>query len=200
MYHDTIQINFRNVYNKSVGLDFDYNFLISKYPQHNFSPIKYGELLEKFQEIGFDTKYIKIYDIQDDDTIVHCTYNYQGNFNVFFIAYKKLLKNVKIGLTFEYGNIINGVFHQNNMNYFSGIFFIEETKVPGDNTDETIISGKAFKKNMESYRIIDDLGNILAIENAKPGNDFEQHFFERYEVKVHLRKYKLNRLKNLFND
>lgn len=200
MYHDTIQINFRNVYDKNRTLDFEYNFLISKFPENKFAPIKYGELLEKFKEIGFDVKYIKFYDINDDDTLVYCTYNYQENFNVFFIAYKKLLKNVRIGLTFEYGNIISGIFHQNNMNYFSGIFFTEEQKVSGDDSDETIISGKAFKKAMESYRIIDSEGNILAIENAKPENNFEQHFFEKYEVKVHLRKYKLNRLKDLFND
>ena len=36
-------------------------------------------------------------------------------------------------------------------------------------------------------------------ETTDISKNFEQHFFEKYEVKVYLRKYKLSRLQNLFN-
>ena len=50
---------------------------------------------------------------------------------------------------------------------------------------------------MELYQIVDKDGNVIASEIADEKNNFEQHFFEKYDVKVALRKYKLSRL-NLF--
>lgn len=204
MYHDTIHINFNNYQKSSINssINFDYNFMISKIKYGDkFSSIKYGDLLQKFIDIGFDTKYLKFYDIQDDNTIVYCTYNYQPNFEIFFLAYNKLLKNQKFYLTFEYGNIIcfsgetSGTFYRNNMNYFAGISFTP-TDLP---LGVIIIDGMTHIKTRETYQIIDKDRNLIAIENTDSSKDFEQHFFERYDVKVYLRKYKLSRLENLFN-
>jgi hypothetical protein len=64
---------------------------------------------------------------------------------------------------------------------------------------EEIIKGKFYQKLAEDYQIIDKNGEIIAHELADLENNFEQHFFERYDVKVALRKYKLSRLK-LFKD
>ena len=97
MYHDTIHINFKYYSWKDVS--FDYSFLISKIDVDKLSPIqnctfsliKYGDLLQKFDEIGFDLKYLKFHDFSEDN-IVYCSYNYQPHFNIFFSAYKKIIK------------------------------------------------------------------------------------------------------------
>jgi hypothetical protein len=205
MYHDTIHINFK--YNQINDIAFDYSFLISKHNQDKFSPIVYGELLQKFEEIGFNLKYLKFYDIYDNDTMVYCTYNYQPNFNVFFSAYRKLMQNKNFNISFEYGIIIGGKFYPNNMNYFASIHFISENKWGrakslldlGTDT-ESIIQGKKHYKVGEFYQLVDKEGNIIHKELASVENDFEQHFFENYNVKVAMRKYKLNRLKFKFDD
>lgn len=196
MYHDTIHINFK--YRGDIS--FDYNFLISKNLQDKFAPIKYGELLQKFEEIEFDIKYLKFNDIYDDETIVYCTYNYQPNFNIFFLAYKKLIKNKNFDICFEYGVILNGIFYPNNMNFFSGILFIDKQKKLGDFCFEEVIKGKSHQKTHELYQLIDKDGKIIHRENASFENNFEQHFFENYDVKVAMRKYKLNRLKLKFDE
>lgn len=198
MYHDTIHINFK--YTQISDIAFDYSFLISKHSQDKFSPIAYGELLQKFEDIGFNLKYLKFYDIYDKETIVYCTYNYQPNFNVFFSAYKKLMQNKNFNITFEYGIIIGGKFYPNNMNYFAGIWFVPEKKKLGDLHFEEIIKEKTYRKYMELYQIVDKEGFVIHVELAKPENDFEQHFFENYDVKVAMRKYKLNRLKLQFDE
>ena len=206
MYHDVIHINFRyNQNNRDIA--FDYSFLISKNIQVKFSPIAYGELLQKFEEIGFNLKYLKFYDIYDNDTIVYCTYNYQINFNIFFSAYKKLMQNKNFNISFEYGIIIGGKFYPNNMNYFASIHFISENKWGrakslldlGADT-ESIIQGKKHYKVGEFYQLVDKEGNIIHKELASVENNFEQHFFENYDVKVAMRKYKLNRLKFKFDE
>lgn len=200
MYHDTIQINFRSVPTKYVhDIDFDYFFLISKTPQNNFSTINYSELLIKFSEIGFDIKYIKFNDIEEDET-VYCSYNYQSNFNVFFSAYNKILKNKKFNLSFEYGNIIEGTFLRNNMNFFSGIYFRNTDLIMGEYIYDNIISGKMFFKSSEFYQIIDISGIVISLAVASAEHDFKHDFFERYEVKLAQRKYKLNKLKKLFQE
>lgn len=194
MYHDTIKINFKSN-SSSYGISFDYNFLISKIPQNKFSSINYGELLYKFNEIGFNLKYLKFNDLDESDT-VYCTYNYQPNFNIFFVAYKKVIENTKFSITFEYGVIINDKFYNNNMNFFSGVWFTDNNIRLGD-FNETIINGKTHTRTMEIYQIVDKDGNPIATETTDLNKNFEQHFFERYDVKVALRKYKLGRL-NLF--
>ena len=195
MYHDTVHIKFKST---NYGLLFEYSFLISKNLYDKFSPIKYGELLKKFEEIGFNLKYLKFYDIDDDDTIVYCTYNYQPNFNVFFIAYNKLLKTKKFNIDFEYGVMLNGKFVPNNMNHFASIHFIDSDFIPGAFFEE-VIAGRFHKKVSEFYQVINKEGEIIAAETTNADTNFEQHFFEKYEVKVALRKYKLNRIK-LFSD
>jgi hypothetical protein len=196
MYHDTIYINFtRFNYN---DINFDYSFLISKSLKDKFSPINYGELLSKFNDIGFNVKYLKFNDIKEEET-VYCTYNYQPNFNIFFSAYKKLFQNRNFNITFEYGVVINGKFYPNNMNTFASIYFQGENIKLGDHT-ETIIIGKTHKKLTELYQIVDKDANIIATEITDIVKDFEQHFFERYEVKLALRKYKLSRLKLLSSE
>lgn len=200
MYHDTIHINFKY----SGGVNFDYSFLISKIPQDKFSPIKYTELLKNFYDIGFDLKYLKFYDIDDEDYIVYCTYNYQPNFNIFFSAYKKIIEPKEFCITFEYGNIILGKFIPNNMNYFAGIYLVPHSSKIKNNAfvselyKENVIRNKYHYKTLEYYQIIDKDGIIISNETTDSTKDFEQHFFDRYEVKVALRKYKLNRLKSVF--
>ena len=194
MYHNTIHICFKNSDNKDIS--FQYNFYICKELEDKFAPINYGELLQKFNEIGFELKYLKFYDLTDEDT-VYCTYNWQPNFNIFFSAYKKILQNKDFNIIFEYGNIISGNFYQNNMNYFSGVWFFEEKRVKLGNFGETIIKGKRHQKTIEVYRIVGKNGNLIAEETTTADKDFEQHFFEKYEVKVALRKYKLDILKRL---
>ena len=199
MYHDTIHINFRNI---SGPINFEFSFLISKiHSAKLFSPIKYCELLKKFEEINFNLKYLKFNDV-DDDAIVYCTYNYQPNFNIFFAAYEQSIRNQNFDITFEYGNIINGKFYKNNMNFFAGVYFIDfikyemSKKIEKMYFEEEIIKGKRFLKNSEYYQIIDNEGNIIYREYTDWVTDFEQHFFEKYEVKVALRKYKLLRLQS----
>jgi len=198
MYHDTIHIKFR--YNKSDDVDFDYSFLISKTNQDKFSLINYGILLEKFNEIGFNLKYLKFNDLELSSNI-YCTYNYQSNFNIFFTAYKKFIHKKSFNFSYEYGNIVNGVFIQNNMTTFSSVSYIDiynakfeifvgDSKLP----DIDIIKDKTFFKTIERYQIIDKNGVSIANEITDADSNFEQHFFERYDVKVALRKYKLNRL------
>lgn len=195
MYHDTIHIELRN--SDRHDINFDYNFFISKYQKDLFSSIKYQELLDKFKDIGFNIKYLKFNDI-DEDEIVYCTYNFQPNFNVFFKAYKKLIKHKNFNITFEYGVIINGKFVANNMNTFAGVWFQHTTNNLGNYTED-VIDDKILAKSMELYQVVDKNGNIIATDIAKYENDFKQNFFERYEVKVALRKYKLGRLK-LFSE
>jgi len=201
MYHDTIHINFKYqpFWN---DIPFDYSFLISKIKQDKFAPITYSELLNKFKEIGFDLKYLKFYDINDDSTIVYCTYNYQPNFQVFFSAYKKLIQNKNFNISFEYGIIINGKFYPNNMSYFAGIWFVPIEKKLDDlnHPFEEIIIEKTFLKKLELYQIVDKEGYVIHVEVANPGNNFKQHFFENYDVKVAMRKYKLSRLKLQFEN
>ena len=194
MYHDTIHINFKNFGNLG-DVGFDYNFLISKSNQDKFSPVKYGELLQKFDNIGFDTKYIKFNDIDSDDTIVYCTYNYQPNFDIFFSAYRKLLQYKKFSLTFEYGVIIGGKFYINSMNGAAGLYFVDSTI--GEIYKEEIFKGKIHQKTMEIYRLINKDGIEIHSELTEENRNFEQHFFENYNVKVACRKYKLGRLKRL---
>ena len=193
MYHDTIHVNLKSY--DSRDINFDYNFLISKNLYMDLSPIKYGELLQKFADIGFNLKYIKFNDIHDDNTDVYCSYNYQPNFNVFFTAYRKLIHNKKFSITFKYGVLLNDKFHANNMNFFSGIYF-SESNVPG-NYLETVINGKSHEKKLELYQIIEKDGNIISSEITDADKDFKQNFFNKFEVKVALRKYKLGRLKFL---
>ena len=200
MYHDTIRINFKNKFQTLPAKDeiqFDYSFLISKNLKDKFSPINYGELLHKFDEIGFDLKYIKFYDLTEDN-IVFCSYNYQPNFDLFFSVYKKLLHKKMFNLSFEYGVIIDGIFKINNMNYFAGIHFYEE-KYDAGKYIQTIIKGKYHQKRTIFYQIVNSDGDPIASEVTDIEKDFEQHFFEKHEVLVALRKYKLERLK-LFDD
>lgn len=195
MYHDTIHINFKN-YNWS-DISFDYSFLISKNPNLSFAPINYGELLSKFNDIGFNLKYLKFNDIEEDE-IVYCTYNYQPNFNIFFSAYKKLLQNKNFNINFEYGVIINGIFIPNNMNTFSRIAFIDTSignNIFKDREIENVIKGKKYVKILEFYQIVNKDGYVIANETTDVEKDFEQHFFERYDVRLAQRKYKLSRLK-----
>lgn len=195
MYHDTIQINIRNSNHRDIS--FSYRFLISKNQKDLFSPIKYYDLLTNFKNIGFNTKYIKFNDIDEDET-VYCTYNFQQNFNIFFKAYEKLIKDKSFSITFEYGVIINGKFFPNNMNTFAGVWF-ENTSNKLGNYITNVIDGKFLVKSMELYQIVDKNGNIIATETVRYEDDFKQNFFDRYEVKLALRKYKLSRLK-LFSE
>lgn len=197
MYHDTIHIKFR--YNKTDDIDFDYSFFISKTNQNKFSSVNYGVLLEKFSDIGFNLKYLKFNDLELNSDI-YCTYNYQPNFDIFFSAYKKIIHKKKFNFSYEYGNIINGVFIQNNMTTFSSVSFIDinwahELHISNiEDVNLDIIKDKLFYKTREKYQIIDKNGISIADEITDADSDFEQHFFERYDVKVALRKYKLNRL------
>lgn len=207
MYHDTIHIKFK--YWKAGDVDFDYSFFISKTKfQIQFSPIKYGALLEKFNEIGFNLKYLKFNDL-DLNSDIYCSYNYQSNFNIFFSAYKKLIHKKNFNLSYEYGNMINGVFIPNNMTTFARVFFIdiENTKdrkyqidVIDCNNTIDIIKDKSFFKAVEKYQIIDKNGVSIASETTDSDSNFEQHFFEKYEVKVALRKYKLTKLMQFEED
>ena len=199
MYHDTIHINFKNYLFSDIS--FDYSFLISKSLKDKFSPINYGELLSKFNEIGFNIKYLKFNDIEEDET-VYCTYNYQPNFNIFFSAYKKLLQNKPFNTNFEYGVIIDGKFIPNNMNSFARVNFID-TSIDGifkHSEISDVIKNKRYAKILEFYQIVDKDGYVIANETTDIEKDFEQHFFERYEVKLALRKYKLGRLKFLSSE
>jgi len=193
MYHDTIHIKLK--YNDVIN--FNYGFYISKHPNKTFSPIKYKSLLYKFKSVGFVVlRYLKFNDIEDD-TIVYCSYNFQPNFEIFFKVYNKLIKDKDFDIIFEYGNIINGKFYLNNMNNLSSVYFyggiLNKTVYR-----ENIIGYKVHQKISELYQIVDKDGNIIATEWADYHGDFKQNFFERYDVKVALRKYKLSRLKEKF--
>ncbi len=191
MYHDTISITLKNF---SDGITFKYVFLISKYQNHNFSPITYGNLLDDFKKIGFNTNYIKFKDIDDDNTIIYCTYNWQSNFNIFFIAYKKLLQTQNFDILISYGVIINGKYIPNNMNGCAEIIF----KTKSDNGyKEEVIKGKTHYKELEFYQLIESTGLVIHSEVTTFEKNFEQTFFEKYEVKLAMRKYKLGRLKKL---
>jgi hypothetical protein len=206
MYHDTIHIQF-HYYGSDIK--FDYSFLISKKVKYQFSSINYGILLKKFDDIGFDLKYIKFNDLDIDET-VYCTYNYQPNFEIFFSAYKKVIHPKPFSITFEYGNIINGSFKPNNMNNFAGVFFTVDSMnnkpVPAralaklNGVKEEVVRGKSHIKVEEYYQIIDKEGNTIENDHVYAENDFETDFFQRYKVKVALRKFKLQRLKNSFDD
>ena len=193
MYHDVIHIKLYNW--RRNDIDFNYSFLISKNNQDKFSSISYGILLEKFDEIGFNLKYLKFNDL-DLNSDVYCTYNYQPNFNIFFTAYKKFIFQKDFNFSYEYGNIINGIFIQNNMTTFASASFIElfNTRPELRIFKEDIIKNKTFFKTIERYQIIDKDGTPIATEITDADSNFEQHFFERYDVKVALRKYKLSRL------
>lgn len=202
MYHDTIHINFKSRNNIDTIITFDYSFMISKEPKDKFSPIKYIELLHKFENIGFDIKYIKFNDI-DNEEIVYCTYNYQSNFEIFFNVYKKMLDNIHFNLTFEYGNIIGGKFILNNMNTLSGVWFVDTHNISYDATrndyNEKVIKNKVFKRTAEYYQIIDKFGECVSNYTWKCTNETKEDFFQRFNVKVALRKFKLERL-NKFNE
>ncbi len=203
MYHDTIHIKFK--YWRVGDVDFDYSFLISKTNQNKFSPSNYGILLEKFNNVGFNLKYLKFNDL-DLSSDIYCTYNYQPNFDIFFAAYKKFIHKKDFSITYEYGNMINGVFIQNNMTTFASVSFIsnvvdiyKKNKIYQDLLfkEIDIIKDKTFFKTIERYQIIDKDGNLIASEITDADSNFEQHFFEKYEVKVALRKYKLTKLNKL---
>jgi hypothetical protein len=201
MYHDTIHIRFKYYNHKDIN--FDYSFFISKYENNSnyktnnlFSPIKYGELLHKFYSIGFNLKYLRFNDISEDDT-VYCSYNYQPNFNKFFLLYSKLIEQKNFEISLEYGNIIHGNFIPNNMNFFAGVHFIPHKKEVQTEFSESVVGGKLHKKYTELYQIIDKNGLVIANEVTSGILNFEQHFFEKHEVKVALRKYKLSRLDSL---
>ena len=168
MYHDTIGINFKSTIENNVH--FDYIFLISKNIKDKFSPIIYSELLQKFSEVGFNTKYLKFNDIEEDK-IVYCTYNYM-NFNLFFSAYNRILKQSKFNIKFEYGNIYNGIFHPNNMNFFAGVYFVEQPTIfiLGDYS-EIVIDGRKHLRFMETYQIRDKDGDIIAEETTNANTD-----------------------------
>jgi hypothetical protein len=193
MYHDTIHIKFR--YNKVDDIEFDYSFLISKTSQIQFSSINYGILLGKFDEIGFNLKYLKFNDL-DLTEDVYCTYNFQSNFNVFFSAYKKLIHKKDFSIKYEYGNMINGIFYQNNMTTFSSVTFVSNVSKIKDLLfkEIDIIRDKTFFKTVEAYQIIDKDGMSIAFEVTDADSNFEQKFFDKYEVVVALRKYKLNKI------
>jgi hypothetical protein len=197
MYHDTIKINITNTHLFD-DVSFNYDFLISKRKSNNFSPITYNDLLNKFKDIGFNTEYVKFNDIEGTE-IVYCSYNYQPNFLIFFKAYKKILKDKSFNLNIESGNIINGKFYRNNMNYQCGLYF--KDYIYSQNYTfkfYDIIKDKIFVKVSEFYQIVDKNGNIISVDKVTEKNNFESNFFERYEVKLAQRKYKLNRLKKLF--
>jgi hypothetical protein len=195
MYHNVIRINFK--YYKENDIDFDYSFLISKTNQDKFSSINYGMLLDKFNEIGFNLKYLKFNDL-DLISDIYCSYNYQENFKIFFSAYNKFIYKKSFNLHVEYGNIIDGIFYQNNMTTFASVSFIDisnaKITILGGSELLNIIKDKIFYKTREKYQIIDKDGIIIATEITDSDSNFEQHFFEKYEVKVALRKYKLSRL------
>lgn len=191
MYHDTIHINFSSF---GSDLNFNYSFLISKDNNDKFSPIRYGDILDKFENIGFNTKYIKFNDLDLDD-IVYCTYNYQPKFEIFFKAYDKLLMYKKFNIKFEYGNIINNIFHINNMNYCASIYFSNNEK---ELYREDVLKSRIYVKKYETFCIIDKKGDRVSEVTVTSDDNFEQDFFQRHEVKVALRKYKLGRLKGLF--
>ena len=169
-----------------------------KNKKQNSNPVKFVDLLNKFISIGFKPKYIKFYDIDDND-IVHCSYNYQSNFDIFFTIYKKLIEKQHFNLSISYGNIINGLFLLNNINSFAKIEFVNKKDIKlnsytDDNTFDDIIINKSFIKQKECYQIIGDDGKILANEEATKLGNFEHHFFDRKEVKFVLRGYKLKLL------
>lgn len=196
MYHDTIHINFKSLYN-SKDVDFDYSFLISRNEENLFNPIKYSTLLNMFKNIGFDVKYIKFYDINDEDT-VYCTYNYQPKFEIFFKAYNKTLSDRNFGLTFEYGNIINGKFYPNNINFFAGIaFYPVKNPIIGDDT-EVIIKNHYHKKLSEFYQIVQKNGATVANDFVSDVNEFKTDFFEKQNVRQFLREHKLKKLNSIF--
>lgn len=202
MYHDTIHIRFK--YDNWKDVSFSYSFFISKNLSSNTEPIKYGDLLQEYKELGFNIKYLKFNDI-GENSIVYCSYNHQPNINVFFLAYRKLIRNKDFDINFEYGNIINNIFIPNNMNFFAGIYFLSANKPNVFKSSlthidylENVIEGKKHLKIEERYQLIDIDGNIIHKEITNAELEFEQHFFEKYEVKIALRKYKLGRLENLF--
>lgn len=193
MYHDIIYINFYfNQNDRDVA--FDYSFMISKYPQDKFSSIAYGELLNKFKQIGFNIKYISFKDIDDDNTLVYCTYNWQPNFLNFFLAYKKFMQMKDFEISFGYGVIIDGNYIPNSMD---GCALIRFNTLKDNGWKEEVIKGKNHYKYLEFYQLVNDDGVIVHSESTNPYINFEQHFFENYDVKVAMRKYKLKRLKNL---
>jgi hypothetical protein len=84
------------------------------------------------------------------------------------------------------------------MNFFSGVYFV--SVLVGHIHNETI-GGKLQSKVKELYQIVDRDGKIIYNETTDISNNFEQHFFDKYEVKVALRKYKLEKLAELiFNN
>lgn len=191
MYHNTIHIIFTSV--PESGIDFTYNFLISKDAWlRNHQPIEYQKLLDKFHNCGINPNYINFPDVADKNKKVFCEYNGTPLFEIFFKAYERVLKIHGFNITFEYGSMIKGKFYPNNMNFYSSISF--ERDMYGG---EDVITGVNYKKRIENYQIVDKCGKIIDSMSYVNFNNFESEqlgddFFKSHKVSVYLRKYKLD--------
>lgn len=160
----------------------------------NYQKIKFKDLLKKFENIGFNKKFFYLENI-NINSYIYCSYNYTGNIDVFFKSYDKILKHEKINILYEYGNVINGKFIINNISGSAKIYFI----ATGDDVKDNIVKGKYLKKSVEIYKVIDNDGNQISEEKRTEASGFETDFFNRPEIKVVLRKSKLQKLKNKDN-
>ena len=209
MYHDSIQINLTG---STSGVNFEYTFVMSKrnwtLPESEAKPvlIKYGELLSRFEILGINTHYVTFPDIKDDQTLIHCVYNWVSA-DIFFSNFPRLKENID-HITFRYGTIVNGIFYLNNMNFYAMIHFVRpgancspfkniNIKNPFDYIYDDVITGKLLRKIEETYHIIDKDGKTVAHEETDINMGFEQHFFEKTEVRLYQRKYKLAKLNEL---
>ena len=198
MYHDTIHITFESA---DEIMNYKYTFLISKksfLPNHN--PITYQEILDKMESYGFNIEFLDFPDIEDKSVNVYCSYNLTPDFNVFFKAYERVLKPRGFNISFEYGSMINGEFCMNNMNFYSGIYFKMRNK--STIIIKNVIKDVDFYKHGESYQIVDKNGKIvdaIHIRNffSESYDEVKENFFKSRKVTQYLRKYKLERIKNL---
>lgn len=221
MYHQAINIHFWDHGHNSY---FNYAFVISKITPvfdnlksinpHEFDDqcITYMELMQKFDSLGFDIKYLAFPDIENDKELLWCNYN-GSDYRIFFKAFHRVLQRQPFNIDFEYGNIfqIDGKqkFIPNNINTFAVVSFkwfvwqkeqFEKYLSPPEEIQSIdIIRGLHFTKISETYQIVDDSGKIIATENVGIEHGFTTNFWTRPEVALFLRKYKLaflNKLKS----
>lgn len=213
MYHQSIQIRFHN--SESNPIFFEYKFWISKLSDNpielfgdNYEnqTVEYQELLDKFESLGFNVKFLNFPDIKDKSTKVWCDYNGTTNFQIFFKAYDKILKNSLFDIDFEYGNIIKSssgslTFVPNNMNSAATISYIFVNKKDYSFTyEESLIKGRTFLKTEEVYQIVDSNGKVVKELNIKSNfgeipDSIKDEFFQDPAVALYLRSYKLKELK-----
>jgi hypothetical protein len=213
MYHNTIIITL--AYNDPKSINFNYSFVIYKNEQsiedgsidninrdHAYK-VNYYTLMNKFSEIGFNTKYLEFENVNLHDD-VFCSYNYQPDIDRFFLAYKKSIRNINFDIGFQYGVIIDGRFYLSHMNDFSSVYFLNMDKLSRGisiiSGCDDIINGKKYKQTQKTYQLVDKKGNIInklqELININPNtySDTKREFFDSYNVKVYMRKYKLSRL------